>query len=270
MKRVLSCLLVLLLFSGCTSSTSTHNQTSSTVTVKKHKYKLKISFRGEFETLNGKYTGKLKNNKANGEDGEFKGKDEDGTNYYIKGDFKNGLLDGLAVVYDNDNDIQYSGTYTNGTFQPTNVDDLLFNVSALNEYGSFDVSDDTIDTLITNKKYFNENIFDTDLENMLEDELDPAYLFKSVNSYKTKFLRYTDCDIAQIYEDTLPSGHTLTSMLLMLNGTDDCFVVHYIGSIPKVEGDTVTFIGVPTDSQSFDNVSGGTTNYICFLAAQVQ
>lgn len=288
---ILACSLVL---SGCSSFSSTIQEIWDSDNATDKYITLNITFEDEILDLEGKYTGQLKDGKADGT-GTFIVEYEEGyklvykgsfSNGKINGDgvltftaegyeeryegsFRNGAFDGQGIISITSNGQTYvrKGTYTRSKFTPTTGEKYDY-LGQLDLYGTFSLSKDLIEYIDSSPKYFPKG-------KKAIAEIITLRDFQYKQFIKTR--RQDDVGliklkltIAQIFEDQIDDIDETVTYFLAADSDGNWYTLYYLDSAEIYEGDTITAYALPVATASFDNVGGGVTNVIVLLGSYLE
>lgn len=132
-------------------------------------------------------------------------------------------------------------------------------------------------TLYDDQKNFiraNEDLFPTEYRNKAENYVDYSLNYKMIaknpQKYGSSMMELCYVDVIQIEEADIDGVGVVTIMNIM-DSDYNSFVCFYIGELASVyEGDVVDIIGLPLDTSSYNNVSGGATNCVVVATSYVQ
>lgn len=218
----------------------------------------------------GTFKGVTENGVANGE-GTFEAATDENISYTYSGGWKDGTWNGYGEQTFEENEkglIDRKGNFSDGEYLPTPGElmvyltgsDLKFSVS--NE--KKDYLDKNKDLILNWKEKGNSDLIDS--------QLTYEKYMKKNSAYETTFMESKTIEVSQIWEED--TEMTLSGSITTLLNFSDAYRVYYIiymGSLPDVyEGTKIKMIGVPISNGSYQNLYGGETNCIVFLAVDVE
>lgn len=136
--------------------------------------------------------------------------------------------------------------------------------------GASELDDKTREYLVTNYELFPAVTTETKAKaaSEVDTNITSRHLFKNIAPYLSKMV-VASGNVVQISEEETDFG-TL-AVVHILNDNGDSLIGVYLGSTGDIlDGDYITFRGVPTASYSFSNVGGGTTNAILLTLSTIQ
>jgi hypothetical protein len=198
----------------------------------------------------GIYTGKLVDGVLEGE-GTFKTQNDAGVTWTYQGEFANNTFNGQGkTIYNAENTISKEGTYIDGLYSPTK-EEFIFN--ELNQGygggGQFVYYQAGKDFISNHLDYFpaSEEIKNSDqYKSLIDSSVDPQQLAKSVEDYTETLVELTNLYVYQVNQKTL-AGYTYT-VICVLDDNGNQFSVYYLDECGVLEGDTISFVGLPLDS----------------------
>ncbi|OME58254.1 hypothetical protein BSK59_08725 [Paenibacillus odorifer] len=136
--------------------------------------------------------------------------------------------------------------------------------------GASALDDRTREYLVSNFDLFPAVTAET--KNKAAAEVDPSitsrHLFKNISPYYAKMIEVSG-EVVQISEEETDFG-TLAAIHIMNDNGDSIMGIYLNSTGDILDGDYVTFKGVPTAAYSFANVGGGTTNAILLTVSTIQ
>ena len=216
--------------------------------------------------VTGLYTGRLYDGIPDGY-GSFTAETENGTSYTYTGNFEKGRMNGQGKTIWENLDYIEEGTYTQGLYTPTRAEMICSYGKAGRGYGTFDVSQDSMDFITEH-----ESIFPTSSESeavqFVNGESEVRKLKKTTSGFDTSFIYLENTTVIQVFEVNY-GGYTITELLVEdYNG--DIISVYYPDKIDYYEDDVISKIyALPLANASFENVSGGTTLCVAMFGSYI-
>jgi hypothetical protein len=221
----------------------------------------------------GEFSGTTKDGSA--VSGSFTRTNDDGYTYTYTGEWSDNSWNGYGEQVFADDNYTNGGHWEKGVFKPS----LSEYMTSLGSGNSGDLNYTVSDE---NKNFIDENnaLFPltadsgVDVNSYVDGDLSYEKYIKSPGDFSGKLMRSTTQEVVQIEEVDAPStvGGTLTCMITDDVSTyDDVYYVFYPGSLENIyEGSTLTLVGLPLNTSSYENVGGGTTKCIIMLLAGIE
>ena len=229
-----------------------------TETAEEQEITLNLSF-GE---RTGTYTGEMKDGLPNGT-GKFITKNSEGITWYHEGEFKDGHFQGEAIH-----------TWEDGQTQKGIFENDLWNPNSFQIYEWLESRN--VISYVDNAKEFLENhtdLFPADNLDKISEFVDESIKFKMIQkeatAYGNKIIKLENVIVASISTTSIPdsSDKKYTYAICSLNndnGTQNVYQIYFIGDMQDIFAeDTIsTLYGIPLNTNSYQNVTGGYTNSI--------
>lgn len=227
-----------------------------------------FSDRGELDTsilsvkfkegdADGNYKGEVLNGIPNG-NGTFFAVTDDNSKYTYKGEWKNGIFNGDGTLkWDDDDYMTEIGNFKDGKFVPS-FKDILVSCGTKTDM-PYTISDKANTFLDNHSELFPAESYEK-VEPFINNSIQYKHLNKSGSQYGDQVVVMSGT-VTQIFEneqDDDMDKYSYTEILLDDDNYND-YWIYYPGKCDVYEDDYITVYGIPLDSSSFDNISGGTT-----------
>ena len=254
-----------------------------------------VTIEGETRTMEGLYTGELKDGRAHGNgsfvidvdeenmlsyrgsfsEGEINGEGvlrlviDANTEVRYEGTFVNGALDGhgSSIASSDGETLTRKGTYTKGVFTPT-VGEKYDYLGQMDLYGVFSLSDGVISYIDSHPEYFPKADRPDAKAAILRDF--EYRQFTKTRKQDTLGLIKLELYAAQVYEDEFKEINGTVTYLLAIDSDENLYALYYLDSAEIYDGDAFTAYAIPVATSSYDNVSGGTTNVIILIGSYLE
>lgn len=216
----------------------------------------------------GTYTGDMVNGVPEG-NGIFTTTSSEGVTWTYTGNFKNGRFHGQgAIVWDNADFREESGTYTDGQYTPTIAE--LFNYLGPKVAAQYSISTKNQEFIQKNQDIFPATTKESETKaiSLIEYDLTYPMLTKTLNGREGRLYNCDEARAIQVVEEFL-FGHTITA-IIAIDADENYYFILHDGTLPDVYDDTsISFYGLPISSSGFENTEGGITNVIVIISSNV-
>jgi len=176
---------------------------------------------------------------------------------------------GELVLRDENESYTIKGNFEDGGFAPT-YSEVISNLSSVGQrYGEFVISDQVADFIDKNEQVFLDDTIEiTDIKEFSYKDFEKKRMQDEVGIVKLNLV------VNQIFEDEWIATKTFDSdrytSILATDNDYNYYVIYYWGTNDLHSGDRMTVYAVPVTTSSFENVSGGLTNNVVFIACRFE
>lgn len=213
----------------------------------------------------GIYSGELKNGVPDGI-GTFKTEGADGVFWTYEGEFQNGRFHGQGVTSWDDG-YQEAGTYTSGEFTPNTAE--FYKAYESRGYAPYSLSEKSFKFISGNPELFPSVDGHDSIDALANKDIQYKHLDKNVADYCESIYFAPYAYAVDVIESQI--GNYKITTILACDEENNFSLLIYDGTLPNLfEDDEFSFYGLPLDSSTFENVSGGYTNVIVFAGCLIE
>ncbi len=214
----------------------------------------------------GHYVGDTLDGEASGY-GIFTAQNDYGEKYTHDGLWEEGLPNGYGRRYFDNGEIDYSGIFKDGEFEPTLIN-ILYSMAAFDGDLSFDLSDEEVSFIEDNSFIFPTDDLE-DLAFLVDEDLNYKMIEKNESAYTDSLMVIDPAYVISIDEYDYFDDSKISCLLLDDNdGNIHCVI--YPSKLEDVYSeDYIGCVGYPIGFSSYENVQGTQTKCTIILGCYI-